>query len=520
MPFREAMKRPDADMWHQAAVKEMEAHMENGTWELVQLPPGCTAIGSKWVFKVKRNPDGSVERYKARLVAKGYAQRPGVDFDETFAPTTKWAALRTILALAGVEDWELESVDISNAYLNGELNDSDVYMEQPEGFADRDPSWVARLLKGLYSLKQGGRKWFERLEQVLIKLGFARIHSDASVFVWAKDGVRVIVPVFVDDITFASKDKAKIQELKLELGKHFKLRDLGATSFLLGVEITCDRAKRTLLLSQRQYVLDLLDCFGFANSSPVSTLLDPGTRLSADQAPATAEDEAFIRTVPYVSAVGALMYLATATRPDVAYSVGVLCRFMAEPGPVHWKAVKHLFRYLRGTCDYRLTYAPNTASQDLFSTYSDADHGGNPDNGRSTSGFVVKIGTGAVSWMSRLQSIVTLSTTEAEFASAVSAGQELVWMCAFLTKLGFPSPGPSLMLLDNQSTIQVARNPEHHGRMKHLDLRFFWLRDMVTSGVIRVLYIPTAVMAADMLTKPLARIKVAEAVPLLGLTAP
>jgi hypothetical protein len=382
--FREAMKRSDADMCYQAAVKEMEAHMENGTWELVQLPPRRKAIGSKWVFKVKRNPDGSVERYKARLVAKSCAQRPGVDFDETFAPTTKWAALRTILALAGVEDWELESVDISDAYLNGELNDADVYMEQPEGFADRDPSWVARLLKGLYGLKQDGRKWFERLEQVLIELGFLCIRSDASVFVWAKDGVRVIVPVFVDDITFASKDKAKIQELKLELGKHFKLRDLGATSFLLGVEITRDRAKRTLHLSQRQYVLDLLDRFGFEDSSPVSTPLDPGTRLSADQAPATADNEAFMRTVPYVSAVGTL---AIATRPDIAYSVGVLCRFMAKPGPAHWKAVKHLFRYLRGTCDYRLTYAPNIPSQELFFTYSDADHGGNPDNGRSTSGF-------------------------------------------------------------------------------------------------------------------------------------
>jgi hypothetical protein len=225
--FREAMKRPDVDMWYQAAVKAVEAHMENGTWELAQLPPGRKAIGSKWVFKVKRNPHGSVERYNARLVAKGYAQRPGVDFDETFAPTTKWAALRTILALAGVEDWELESVDIRNAYFNGELNDADVYMEQPEGFADRDPSWVACLLKGLYGLKQGGRKWFERLEQVLIKLGFSRIRSDASVFVWAKDGVRVIVPIFVDDITFASKDKAKIQELKAGAGQALQAPRLG-----------------------------------------------------------------------------------------------------------------------------------------------------------------------------------------------------------------------------------------------------------------------------------------------------
>jgi hypothetical protein len=405
------MKHPDADVSYQAVVKEMKAHMDNGTWELVQLPPRRKAIGSKWVFKVKLNSDGSIKRYEAHLVAKGYAQRPSVDFDETFALTTKWAALRTMLALAGVEDWELESVDISNAYLNSELNGANVYMKQPEGFADRDPSWVARLLKGLYGLKQGGRKWFERLEQVLIELGFSCIRSDASVFVWAKDGVRVIVPVFVDDITFASKAKAKIQELKLELGKHFKLRDLGTTSFLLGVEITRNRAKHTLHLSQRQYVLDLLDRFGFADFSPVSTPLNPGTRLSADQAPATADDKAFMRTVSYVSAFGALMYLAIATRPDITYSVGVLCRLMAKPGPAHWKAVQHLFRYLCGTCNCRSTYAPDISSQELFSTYSDA-----------TSGFVVKIGTGAVSWMSRLQSIVTLSTTEAEFVSAVSVG--------------------------------------------------------------------------------------------------
>jgi hypothetical protein len=195
-----------------------------------------------------------------------------------------------------------------------------------------------------------------------------------------------------------------------------------------------------------------------------------------------------------------LMYLVIATRPDIAHAVGVLCRFMSKPGPAHWKATKHLFRYLRGSVDYRLTYAPDPSSSQLFTTYSDADHGGNPDNGRSTSAYVVKMGAGAVSWMSRLQSIVALSTTEAEFISAVSAGQEIVWMRSFLGELGCSFDAPSLLLVDNQSAIQVARNPEHHGRMKHLDLRFFWLRDMVNSGVIAVRYIPTADMAADLLT--------------------
>jgi hypothetical protein len=406
-----------------------------------------------------------------------------------------------------LENLELESINISNAYLNGELHDVDMYMQQPDGFAERDSTWVARLLKGLYGLKQGGREWFCRLKEVLVELGFVRIRSDSSVFVWEKDSMKVIVPVFVDDIMLASKSKEKIAEIKGLLAQCFKLRNLGPTSFLLGVQINRERSARTLHLNQHQYTLDLLDRFGFADCSPVSTLLDPGSRLDMSQCLQTPEDNEFMRDRLYVSAVGALMYVAIATRPDIAHAVGVLCRFMFKPGPAHWKAAKHLFRYLRGSVDYRLTYAPDPNSSQLFTIYSDADHGGNPDNGCSTSAYVVKMGTGAVSWMSRLQSIVALSTTEAGFISAVSAGQEIVWMRSFLGKLGYSFDAPSLLLVDNQSAIQVARNPEHHRRMKHLDLRFFWLRDMVNSGVIAVRYIPTVDIAADPFTKVLARVK-------------
>jgi hypothetical protein len=518
--FREAMQRPDVDLWYQAAVKEMEAHIKNGTWELVKLPPSCKAIGSQWVFKVKHNADGSVERYKARVVAKGFSQRPGVNFDKTFAPTTKWAALRIIFALAALEDWELKSIDISNAYLNGELSDVKVYMRQPQGFVEKDDAWVACLLKGLYGLKQGGREWFKWLEQVLLQLGFTRICADGSIFIWAKDGVQVICPVFVDNITFASKSKVKIAELKTAIAQHFKLRNLGPTTFQLGIEIICNCKARTLHLTQHRYCLDLLERYGFTNCSPVSTPLDPSVRLSTVQALQTPEEIVFMRTVPYVSAVGVLMYLAIATRPDIAFAVGVLCRFMANPGPEHWKAVKHLFCYLRGTCNFRLTYKPNPSAPYPFHAYSDTDHGANFDNGRSTSAYVVKIGSGAVLWMSRLQSIVALSTTEAEFVAAASASQEVIWMRQLLGELGFDVSKPSLLLLDNQSAIQVARNPEHHGRMKHLDLRFYWLRNVVVAGQIVICYVPTVDMATDLLTKGLARLKVAAALPQLGLTVP
>jgi hypothetical protein len=516
--FCKAMAGPDADQWYQAAAAEMQAHLKNGTWELVKLPAGQNAIGSKWVFKVKHNADGSVERYKAWLVGQGFSQCPGVDFTETFAPTTKWAALCTIFALAAIEDLKLESVDISNAYLNGVLKDVEVYIKQPEGFTVNDSSWVAKLQKGLYSMKQGSHCWYEWLDETLQGMGFRQLHSDASIFIWEQDGVKVILPVFVDDITLASKSKDKIKELKQQLAEHFKLHDLGPTTFQLGVEIIYDRPNCTLHLSQCQYVLDMHDCFGFTQCSPVSTPLDPGMCLDASMAATTPEDIAFMQTGPYINAVGALMYLAIATHPDIAHVVGVLCHFMSNPGPAHWKAVKHLFCYLSGTLDQCLTYAPDPSAPELFHTYSDADHAGNSDNGWLTSGYVVKIGTGAVSWSLKLQSIVALSTTEAEYVAAVSAGQETLWMHQFLGELGYDCTVPSPMFMDNQSAIQVVKNPEHHGHMKHLDLRFFWLRDEVAKGHLSAQYIWTADIATDLLTKPLACIKVQIACQLLGLT--
>ena len=208
--------------------------------------------------------------------------------------------------------------------------------------------------------------------------------------------------------------------------------------------------------------------------------------------------------VPYGSAVGALLYLATSTRPDISYAVSTLCRFIAAPGNAHWLAVKHLFRYLQGTKDARLVYRRDAFDPTaLFSSFVDADHAGNPDNGRSTGGYVLLIAGGAVSWSSRLQSITVLSTTEAKYVSAVDAGKDVIWMRQLLGELGFTLDSPSALRMDNQSAISVAKNPEHHGRMKHLDLRFYWLRDAVDDGRIAPVFVPTSAQVADIFTKAL-----------------
>ena len=390
-------------------------------------------------------------------------------------------------------------------------------MKQPEGFKEKSPEWVWRLCKALYGLKQAGRCWHEKLHEVLLKLGFSRLVCEHSVWVYLRDGVRVIIPVFVDDITLAGKSKAAIQRVKDDLRKHFKLRDLGPTSWLLGVKIERDRSNRSLSISQRQYALDVLERYGFANCDPVSTPMDPGLRLSSDMAPSSPSDVREMQDIPYNQAVGSLFYLAVATRPDIARTVGNLARFSTNPGMTHWKAVKHLFRYIKGTLDYKLTYSPSSDSE-LFTSYTDADHAGCPDTGCSTSGYVIKMGTGAISWSSRLQTIVALSTTEAEFVAAVSAGQEMLWLRNLFTEFGFDVTSASTLRIDNLSALSVAKNPKHHGHMKHLNLRFYWLRDEVAKGRIEVVHLRTSDMPADILTKSLPKPKVLdEMVKMLGL---
>src|SRR6201999_3330088 len=406
--YKQAMKSQDAEKWRQAAEEEIKSLHANGTWDLVPLPEGRKAVGSRWVFRVKRNADGSVERYKARLVAKGYLQCPGVDYTEVFSPTFRMASIRTIIALAAKHKYLLHSIDISSAFLNGDLEE-EIYMEQPTGFEEKGSNYVCKLKKSLYGLKQSARQWNKKLHTTLVELGYKRLESDRSIYVYSKDGVLVIIPVFIDDITLASNSQYKIDNTIRELEKHFKLRNLGPASFLLGIKIAVDSKTHSISLSQHQYIEDMLDHYGFATCNAVTTPLDPGLVLEKTKTLSDTDKE-FMAKAPYINAVGSLPYLAQCTRPDIAYAVGALARYNSNPSPTHWNAVAHLFKYLQGTKYYELVYGA-TGQEEIFVTYSDSNHGACKDTGRSTGGYVVKIGGAAVSWSSKLQSIVALSTT-------------------------------------------------------------------------------------------------------------
>jgi len=234
---------------------------------------------------------------------------------------------------------------------------------------------------------------------------------------------------------------------------------------------------------------------------PVETLMTPGLQLSKENSPKTQEKVKAMRNIPYINAVGSLLYLTTTSRPDIAYTAGVLACFNSNPGMVHWKAVKHAFCYLKSTLNMKLEYGPDEDMEELFVIFCDADHRGNLDNRKSTSGVLVKIGREAVIWISRLQNIVTLSTTEAEHVAGVVSGKEICWLRNMMLELGYKVMGPSQLWMDNQSSMSVAENPEHHGWMKHLNLWYYWLRDEVEKGTIESMYLQMDDMPADLLTK-------------------
>lgn len=516
--FQQAMNGPDKAKWMQACLDEIEAHTQNGTWQWVVLPPEAKPIGSRFVLKVKRTEDGSVERYKARLVAQGFSQRPGWDFLESFAPTIRMAVVRAILAIVAAEDLECESVDITTAFLNGDLDET-IYMRPPPGFEKFSPEGqrlYCLLLKAIYGLKQGGRQWYLKLSEVMKSIGFRKLRSEPCVYVFERDGERIIVPSYVDDLHIVAKTKDAIARVKQQLAQHFKLRDLGDTKFFLGIHITRDRTNQTLSLSQRQYCEDMLREFNMLECNPVKTPMLPGLKLSINDCPQNDEDRAFMKDKPYLRAVGKLNYLALATRPDISFAVSTLARFGANPGPNHWAAVKHLLKYIKGTMDYKITYGPSPHPT-AFLSFSDADYAGDQDKARSTSGWVILMGGGAVSWSSKLQTRTAESTTEAEYISGESVTREMAFFRWILEDLGYKLDLPRPLGMDNQSAIAAAKNPEHQGRMKHMNPIYHAFRDRVELKEVSPYYISTSSMPADILTKPLHRDKVKTCCDLMGI---
>lgn len=512
----EAKRRPDWPQWEQGIREELATLQNAGTWELADLPEGANLVGSKWVFRAKKDAAGNIVRYKARLVAQGFSQVPGVDYFDTYAPVAKLASIRTVLALSARQDLELHQVDIKGAYLNGELtNDEIIYMRQPPGFFSTEhPRKVCRLRKTLYGLKQSGRRWYQKLVEILVdQLGFKQCDVDQAVFLRRNGEDMEIVVVHVDDCTIAATTVDLITKLKGQFREYVEITDLGELHWLLGIEVTRDRDARTISLSQKSYIDSIIRRFNFDELKPVSSPMEPHVKLTTTQSPSTSAEYAAMRHIPYREAVGSLMYAALGTRPDISYAVTTVSRFSSNPGMPHWEAVRRIYRYLIGTKDLRLTYG---GIENVLTGYADAD-GSMAEDRRAVSGYAFMIDGGAVSWSSKRQEIVSLSTTESEYVAATHAAKEALWLRSLITQLFFPLSDPTTLFSDNQSAIALAKDHQYHARTKHIDVRFHFIRWIIDDGKLRLIFCPTADMIADTFTKALPSPKVKHFATELGL---
>jgi len=502
--YEEVLTSPNRDQWLIAMKEEMDSMDKNKVWELVDLPPNRKAIGNKWVLKIKRRADGLIDKYKARLVAKGYTQMEGVDFLETFSPVVRFDSIRVILAMVAHLDLELHQMDVKTAFLNGEL-DEEIYMDQPIGFVtEGQEGKVCRLKRSIYGLKQSSRQWYLRFHEAVTSIGLTMMEEDHCVYVQrTRDGF-LILSLYVDDILLVGNNLEMINAIKEWLSSVFEMKDLGEASYILGVKISRDRSRRLLSLSQETYLRKILERFNMDNSKPVDTPVDKGCTLSISQCPNTEEEKKLMEKKPYASAVGSLMYLMKCTRPDICFAVGLVSRYQSNPGEKHWKVVKRIMRYLRGTYDYALVFQGGDMK---VRGYTDADFGGDIDSSVSTSAYVFTLGGGSISWRSKKQDCVAQSTMEAEYVASSEAGRHASWLSAFLRELGVTvqADEPVEIRIDNTAAIQFAHDPKFHDRGKHIRRRYHYIRGLIRDKEVILSYIPSAEMLADPLTKPLSR---------------
>ncbi|KAH9671391.1 retrovirus-related pol polyprotein from transposon RE1 [Citrus sinensis] len=490
--------------WLQAMRIEYNALISNHTWDLVPPVPSQNLIGCKWVFRVKRHPNGSVDRYKARLVAKGFTQRPGLDYHDTFSPVVKTTTVRVILCLALRFGWPIRQLDINNAFLNGSL-DEEVYMKQPPGFIDSNqPSFVCRLRKSLYGLKQAPRAWFITLYKFLLSYGFRQSKTDASLFLYHRDGHRIYFLVYVDDLIITGSHGRVIQHFIHRLVSTFALKDLGSLHHFLGLELL--RTPSGVFLSQHHYVRSLLDRFGMTDAKPIATPLSTTVGLQQTDGSVSADGTS------YRQLLGALQYL-TLTRPDICFAVNKLSQFMQSPSQLHWQAAKRILRYFKAIIFHGLFLRQSSSS--TLAAYSDSDWGGNLDDRSSTSAYAIFLGGNLISWSSKKQKSVARSSTEAEFRAIAATVFELCWLRHLFSELGIQTPMPKL-LCDNLGATHVCTNPRYHSRMKHVEIDFYFVRDKIAQGLLSVAHVPSEHQLADTLTKPLPRLPLEHARSKLG----
>ncbi|CAI7898575.1 unnamed protein product [Closterium sp. NIES-53] len=470
--LKEALESIDAEEWKKAMESELKSIEENDTWELVELPEGRKAITSKWLFKIKSDADGKIERYKSRLVAKGYQQKEKVDYKELFAPVVKPTALRTLLAGAAIKGWVVKQMDVTTAFFNGVLEE-EIFMAQPEGFDD----------------------------------GFTPSSANHSLFMLGEGEQRSFMVVYVDEILIFSPSSDLVKEVMLKLQDKFKCKALGDVSFYLGPHIERDVEKRCMRVHQRKYLEALAANFGQSEGHVATPFFSGFKCVKGPEEESVGEEE----RRRFHSLVGSLMYAAVNTRPDVAFATGQLARVVQCLNEEQVAAGMRVAKYLGQTVTVGLQYSAAAQRRQkgadgvepgrLFLTaFSDASFASEPEDMTSVGGFICCVGT---AWESKKQVDQALSSVESEYMALFHAVREIVWQRRLLAELGEEQQGPTPLYCESQGAIALAKNPVLHGLTKHMRVKWHWTRSMVAAGEVELHYVKTTRQPADMMTKRL-----------------
>lgn len=494
--YQQATSGSESDQWRLAMEREYDSIIKNDVWQLCKLPSGQPVVGSRWVFKKKRLADGTA-RYKARLVAQGFSQIKGINYDQTYAPVVRFTTLRLLFAFAAKDQLEIYHLDVETAFLHGDMEEI-IYLQQPQGFVHRgQENMVCKLNKAIYGFKQGSRNWNLKLDAALKDMNLVQSSYDSCVYSHYNASKRIIVALFVDDLIVFTNSIDFVDILKRGLQKVCTLKDLGPLTRCLGINVRQNKGEGTIELDQSDYIESLLTHFGMEACRPTGTPMDPIGGSSGSIASNSAFNPA---DVPYQRAVGSLLYLVQATRPDLAHVVGVISRFNQSYEECHWNMVKRVLRYVRGTKDLRLTYSRNSDSR--LVGYCDASYASDSADPRSTTGYAFMLQGAAISWNSKHQQTVALSSTEAEYLSLSAAVQEALWLRRLASELLIiPSENPMIVFCDNKGAIDLSKNNRFSARTKHINIRHHFIKENIDSGEIDVRFVPSTRMVADALTK-------------------
>lgn len=485
----EALRGRNGLNWREAMASELKSMYKNQVWKLVDRPPNVKPVTCRWIYKIKRRADNTIERYKARLVARGFSQYLPHE-DKTYSPVMRQSTLKMILALAVEREMSINHWDVQCAFLYGVLPNP-VYMEQPEGYED-GTGRLCLLNKAIYGLKNAGRAWYQRLTDHLIFLTFVQSEVDPCVFTLTKGESMVIIGIWVDDLLVTSNDPHLLRLVKIEIEGEFEIRDLGAAKQLLGLNIQQD--DKILHVNQCHYIANLLETYNMTDCKPISTPMEFGLKLKS-------EPEATKVNEPYRELIGSLIWLSTCTRPDIAYATSKLASFCSHPTEAHWKAAKRVLRYLKATQNIGISYSKK--SSEMLQGYSDADWAGDIEDRKSTSGFVFMLSGGAICWESRKQRCVSLSSCESEYISLSDAAKELTFLISLYESITGSKAQTPVIYNDSQSAQKLADNPMTTPRSKHIDTKYHHIRQCLENKLFTISYVPTTEMAADVLTKAL-----------------